>query len=346
MQNSTVTRTWPAAVSLLILAAFTAEMLTGSTPVLAFFTNPMSFIGNVLLYGLGALLIREIAARRGLGWAGILCLGAAYGIFEEGLVINTWANPWAEQVCTIAGGVQTGLCNYSRLGGINLVWALELTAFHAIISMTIPILLVKLAFPQRYPHPWLGRTAVGLCGLGELLVLAGGQLLNFAAFRQHGQPGPWLIPYLVEVALIGLCILMAIQLKPRPAAMADGLAPKAWPLRLMGFTLMAFLLLSPGIIQGAHLPYPLALAILLAVLAVSGWRVTVWSGRASWGEPHRLALASGALGFFLMIWDPLLEIIGQAGGKPTRGTLLVAIVYLALLIVLTRRVNRRVMGEA
>ena len=329
------------AVALLFLAAFTAEMLSGSTPVLVFFTNPVSFVGNILLYGLGALLIRDLAARRRMGWAGILCLGAAYGIFEEGLVINTWANPWAVPVCTIVSGVQTGLCDYSRLAGINLLWALELTSFHAIVSIAIPILLVKLAFPQRFNHPWLGRTAVVLCVLGELLALAGGLLINFAAFRQHEQPGPYLLPYLLEIALMGLFILTAIKLKPHPVNIAANPVPKAWPLRLMGLILMAFLLLSPGVFQGANLPFSMALIINLAVLAVVGWRLSAWSMRANWGEPQKLALASGVLGFFIIFWDPLLEIIGLAGGKPTRGTLLVALLYLVGLVVLTRRVNRR-----
>jgi hypothetical protein len=339
-------RTWPTALALLFLATFTAKMLSGSTPVIVFFTNPLSFFGNILLYGLGALLIREVAARRGLGWAGILGLGAAYGIWEEGLVVNTWANPWAEPVCTIVKGVQTGLCDYSRLAGINWIWALELTTFHAIVSITIPILLVKLVFSQRYPRPSLSKTAVVLCLLGELLALAGGLLINFATFRQHAQPGPLLIPYLIEAALMGLFILIALRLKPRGGATADGSVPKAWPLRLAGCALIAFLLLSPGIFQGTHLPFPLTFIVIMAVLAFAGWRINAWSGRTGWGEPQVLALASGALGFFLVFWDPLLEIMGQAGGKPTRGTLLVAIVYLAGLIVLTLRVNRRAIVQS
>lgn len=151
--GTAVERTLPAALLLFVLASVTAEMLTGSTPILVFFSNPISFIGNLLLYGLGALLIHEVAIRRNQGWAGVLWLGAAYGIFEEGVVLNTWANPWSEPVCTIVNGIENGLCDYSRVGGINLLWALELTVFHAIVSMTIPILLVSLVFPRLWTRP-------------------------------------------------------------------------------------------------------------------------------------------------------------------------------------------------
>ncbi|HEY7835437.1 MAG TPA: hypothetical protein VIG30_17810, partial [Ktedonobacterales bacterium] len=164
-------RNWPAILLLFFLAGFTAEVLTGSTPILVYLTNPFSFIFNPLLYGCGALLVREIVRHRGLGWTSVLWLGAAYGIFEEGLVINTWADPWAHDVCTLVKGVATGLCDFSRVGGINLLWALELTTFHAIISITIPILLVELIFPSRAARPWLRRRGIIACVVAEGICL-------------------------------------------------------------------------------------------------------------------------------------------------------------------------------
>ena len=279
---------------LLVLASFTAEMLSGSTPVLVFFTNPVSFIGNILLYGLGALLIREVACRRNLGWASVLWMGAAYGIFEEGLVINTWANPWAEPVCTIVKGVENGLCDYSRLGGINLLWALELTTFHAIVSITMPILMTSLVFPERSKRPWLGRTSIILCILGELLCLAAGFFLNVATFRQHGQAGPLLAPYLIEAILMLGCVTIALNLRSRSASLASRGAPDVWMLRALGFVGMAIALLSPGFYKAAHVLFPIALLTNFVILLAATWRVTTWSKRTGWNERHILALASGA----------------------------------------------------
>src|SRR5215469_4154492 len=171
-------RTWPAVLTLLLLPGPTAEALTGSTPILVYLTNPVSFVTNTLMYGGGALLIREIVRRHRMGWTSILLLGGAYGIFEEGLIVNTWANPWLPQVCTIVKGRASGLCNYSRFGGVILSWASSLTVFHAVVSITIPILLVELVFAGRAPRPWLGRKLTTLLILGEMLILAAGLFLN------------------------------------------------------------------------------------------------------------------------------------------------------------------------
>ena len=69
------------------------ELLSRSFSPLQFF-NPVFFLLLVGLYGCGALLVRETAARRQLNGAGILLLGAAYGIIEEGLTCKSFFNPY------------------------------------------------------------------------------------------------------------------------------------------------------------------------------------------------------------------------------------------------------------
>ncbi len=335
------TRVWPAILALFVLAPVTAEVLSGSTPILAFVTHPIVSCLNFPLYGCGALLVREVARRRSLGWASVLWMGAAYGVFEEGVVLNTWADPWAHPVCTVTRGVMSGLCDYSRVGGINLLWALGLTAYHAVISMTIPILLVELAFPRCAMLPWLDHKAVRACVASELVVLALGLALNFADFRQHGQAGPLLGPYLIEIALMAGCIALALLLRPRAGSHSTRGAPKLWLLRLLGFLGVVLLIVTPSIDKGSHVPYRIALALNATIVALAIWRLTSWSRRAGWSERQMLALASGALGFFIFFWDPLLELSGQAGGNPTRGTALVGLAYLIGLIVLAGRTQRR-----
>jgi hypothetical protein len=93
---------------LVLLAPAVAEVLFGATPI----TNPGSLLIEVAVYGCGALLIRELVRRRGLGWASILALGVSYGIVEEGLALQSLFNP--------------DLFNAGDLGlrslGVNWVW--------------------------------------------------------------------------------------------------------------------------------------------------------------------------------------------------------------------------------
>jgi hypothetical protein len=330
-------RTRPAALVLFLLASCTAEMLSGSTPILVFFTNPISLIFNPLFYGCGALLIREIARRIGLGWNSILWMGAAYGIFEEGLSLNTWARPWAEVVCRNPND----LCDYSRVGGLNTIWALELTVFHAIVSITIPIMLIEFVYPNRAKRSWIGTKTIVGCIIGLFLCLIGGLLLNIYDFRTYGQVIP-LGPYLLEVVLIITCITIALNQKPYSGGVSEKKIPGMWGLRTIGFFGIIFSTLSPIIYKGMQIPFELAIAINLAIYALVCWRITLWSRRAGWNEKHMMALISGILGFFIFIWDPILELLGQAGGGSTRGTILVALAYLIFLIVVARRTARRI----
>jgi hypothetical protein len=346
--RETTSRTWPAVLTLLLLPGPTAEALTGSTPILVYLTNPVSFVTNTLLYGGGALLIREIVRRQRMGWTSILLLGGAYGIFEEGLVVNTWANPWLPQVCTIVKGRASGLCNYSRFGGVILSWASSLTIFHAVVSITIPILLVELVFAGRAPRPWLGRKLTTLLILGELLILAAGQFLNIYSFRQHGLAAPPVGPYLLEVGL--MVILAIVALRGTPAAISESgptarAAPRLWTLRIFAFFGMLVNIALPYVSKSAHIPFPLELLVNAVLLLLVGWRIFSWSRRRGWGDQQRLALASGALGFFIVVWAPILELAGSAGGSPTRGSLIWALGYLIFLLVLAGKVARRPTGN-
>ncbi len=135
-------------LSLFILSPAVGELLSGSSPPLEFF-NPITFLILASLYGSGALLVREYARTWGRGWRSILVLGAAYGIIEEGILVRSFFNPnWVDL------GV---LGTYGRWLGVNWVWAEWLTIYHAIFSITIPILLVELSYPQYRARPWLSR---------------------------------------------------------------------------------------------------------------------------------------------------------------------------------------------
>ena len=100
------------------------------------------------------MLIRELARRTVRPWTAILCLGTAYGLIEEGLVMQTIFSP------DLFGAAACGL----RFAGVNWVWTEALLGYHTVWSIAIPIALTELCFPERRHKPWLGRigTAVAL----------------------------------------------------------------------------------------------------------------------------------------------------------------------------------------
>jgi hypothetical protein len=83
--NTTLRRGAPAA-TLFVLAPVIGEVLFGAIPLSRL---PFGLLGVVGLYGGGAILVRELVVRRRLGAAWLVVLGLAYGLVEEGLVVQS-----------------------------------------------------------------------------------------------------------------------------------------------------------------------------------------------------------------------------------------------------------------
>jgi len=73
---------------LVVIAPVVAELLYGTVAI----TQIVAVLFVLPIYGAGALLIREVVRRSGRGWGSILLLGGAYGIIEEGLVLQSFFN--------------------------------------------------------------------------------------------------------------------------------------------------------------------------------------------------------------------------------------------------------------
>jgi hypothetical protein len=114
-----------------------AELLRGSTPALQLFLESLSVPFPVGLHGMGVLLIREGSLRWRLPWPSILALGAGYGIVGEAFATRKFFDP-----------TQIGVLGvYGHWAGVNRVWAVQLTSFHAVFSIALPILVLPLLFP-------------------------------------------------------------------------------------------------------------------------------------------------------------------------------------------------------
>ena len=202
-------------LALLLLAPSIPELLTGSTPITALVLNPpgfaINFAGDLALYGTGALLIREFAVAYRKGWASILLLGAAYGIAEEGFAVHTFFE---------TSGAPVGvLGSYGHLWGINWLWALGLTVFHATYSIALPILLTQLWFPEVKGARWLDRGSVALVAGIYLFVV-----VLFSLVVGHG-PSPFALTVFVAIValLLGLALWVpADLLSVRPGTSTFG----------------------------------------------------------------------------------------------------------------------------
>jgi hypothetical protein len=269
---------------LIVLAPLVAEVLPGSTPI----TMPGLLLIDLLIYGPGALLIRELVRRR--GWASILFLGAAYGLIEEGLALQSLFNPAYNNV-SLWGAHAFGI-NWVY-AGVNIIW------IHPIWSIAIPILLTELLFPARRVTPYLKRFGLIVTGIWYALGVA---MVGFSARTSY--------PYTASPTLLGAVVLLVLVLVlvalfvlprqvPRPQLPLN--APQPWVVLLVtGISAFIGLALPSSLwrVEPAFASFPLVLVPLLVPLVVAAamiWLMQSFTQTRDWSDRHLLALASGAL---------------------------------------------------
>ncbi len=328
-------RTWPALLVLFRLSPLVGEVISGSTPPLLAI-QPFALIFLPTLYGISAVLIHEMLVRRRLGWGNALLLGAAFGIFQEALIVQTWFN-------YIAPGSPThSLGAYGVAWGTNWVWALNLTAYHAVVSITIPLIWARLLFPRRALLPWLGVKAAGALTVWMLALC--GALASYVAFTQFaaaGYSGPPLVSYLAAAALLLVALLLGAFVRfPAPRARTAKPAPGLWRVRITCFALMtAYFLATIVLLPATHLPAPVTMAAGAALFAFGVWLVSRWSTRAGWGPRHWLAVVTGVVMYFALLWAPLVEFGLRLPARTGLTAFDIAVVV--ALLIWDRRLRRR-----
>lgn len=310
------------ALVLLFLAPVVGELLSGSAPPAEFF-QPFSFVLLTTLYGGGAILARELKLRWEKGWPTLLALGAAYGIAEEGLMAKSFFDPvWMDL---------GQLATYGRWGGVNWVWVVQLTIFHAAFSIAIPVLLVTLMFPARCTEAWISRRTFRWL---SLLWAANGVFIFVALTPYRPPPIAVLLTVLVTVVMIRLARRL-----PRPECDPEQvrLRRSLW-FGLTGFvgTLGLFFVAWVCPVNGVP---PLLAVLLLAGLPVGvAWIALKVLGRGLiCSERHQLALASGGLMFFVLL--AVLQEVDASRPDDMTGMALVGLVVFVFLIRLRRRVR-------
>lgn len=279
------------ALGLFLLAPLIGEYLLGNLPI--------TFLGALValapLYGGGALLIREIACRAGLGWPGVLALCLAFGIIEEGFVTQSLFN--ADYL-----GLGLGTHVPVPLLGIGLWWTVFVLGLHAVWSTAVPIALVEALAVGSRQRPWLGNFGLAVVAL---VFLAGCAMT--AMFQPPGFTAAAHQFVIAALAAAGLVAAALLWGRRRPARAAAGTVPAP---RAAGAT---SLVAGSAFVGGAYLfdviTPTASIAVMLAALGLCGALVWRWSRRPGWSAMHRFAVAAGfvlAYAWFGIVQVPAL----------------------------------------
>ncbi|MCJ7573670.1 hypothetical protein MUO93_05330, partial [Candidatus Bathyarchaeota archaeon] len=252
-----------------------------------------------------------------------------YGVLEEGLMVASFFNPaWPDLG---ALGV------FGRWLGVSWVWAVELTLYHAIVSITVPVMLVELAYPDRRGTPWLGGgwlRAVALIFAADVV----GGLILFSVITGYR---PTEAQIVFSVLLAAGFALLARRL---PADWARrGSRPMRRPLFYGALTTLGAvasgtvfwflpsiqnLLLHPAIVA--------ALGALLDVLLIRHLAGYDWRRST---DLHRFAVAAGSLSLFVAF--AFLQELDRTRTDNRTGMSLVGLSFLVGLALLGLKVRGR-----
>jgi hypothetical protein len=293
---------------LFFFAPLTAEYVSGSSPYL----NPLVLLANLVLYGAGSILIRELRVRWEKGWLTVFILAAAYMVAEEGLMLNTLFDPTKNTM--------------GRWLGVNWVWTAGMLVVHSLVSIFAPILLAEAIYNERVNESWikpqhfwwlLAAFAVNVFGLGSLVA-------------PTNRPG--VASYLIEALFIIGCLWLASHASTSRAVMVDGNSKRS----LIGLFVGSLCGISVTMIVNFAAP-----TLAIPAVAKIGVMLTVYFLFLEWLRRSRifraecdplakLAVAAGIISFWILI-SPLTSF-----GKRNIGPVLFGI-FMALFLVNVRR---------
>ncbi len=241
----------------MLLSPGIPEYLSGSSSFAILAANPIVFLLfmglNMGLYGPGVILTREAMIRWKKGWASVFFLGFAYAIVEEGLDLSTFFNPNAGPV-----GI---LGTYGHWIGVNWVWTVGLMLFHSAISIALPILLFRFAFPALKTQSLVTGQKV----YAIFTVLFFDSIALFAIVKYWAGPG-----IIIGSSITVLAFIIAARKIPANLLAADSsrIARSPRTLAFLGVLFFPATLLVGGVAAGVNAPplLPMFLEVLLAYL--------------------------------------------------------------------------------
>ncbi len=275
--------------TLLILAPVIAEVLSGSTRLSILFV----LIPEVMVWGGGALLARELVRRWRAGATSLLCLGLALSVAEEFIIQQTSIAPLPFPGAN---------ADFARLWGINWLYLLFMLGFESVWVVLIPVQVTELIFPDRREQPWLRKRGLIATCIAFLI----GSRIAWYGWTQQARPRLHAAPYHPPVALIliGLASIASLvlaayllrgyghagQVTSRQPASAWLLGIKSFIFAAAWFALITLVFVPhPGLAPWIPMTAGLFWALLSFML------VRYWSASGGWRDIHRWALSCGAM---------------------------------------------------
>jgi uncharacterized membrane protein len=307
-------------ITLFFLSAAIAELLSGSAPPLEFF-NPITFLLLSSLYGSGALIARELKIRWNKNYVSLFLLGAAYAIIEEALMVKSFFDPnW----------IDIGILGiYGRWLGVNWVWALWLTIYHAIFSIAIPITIIELIYPKQKNKSWINNKKLSAL----ITLLIGVTSFGYLFLTTYRPPTP---QYILFITIVGLLVVLAWKTPNNIGKETKKtLTPKKALITGLATVTSMFLLFGAG-------PHLISHPIILLLAGIGlVFIIFLFIKRYNWNkytQYNKFSLTSGALVFFIIL-APLQELDQNRQDNP-QGMLLIGIIAMLLLLLLRKKLKQ------
>jgi len=320
------------AVTLILLSPLIGEVMSGATRLSYLFV----YVSEVMMWGCGALIIREVVRRWGGNWTTMLPLGLALSVAEEFIVQQTSLAPMPWLGSTPI---------YGRVWGVNWIYFLFMLAFESVCITLVPVQIVELIFPDRRKEPWLRTRGLVVASVVFLVgaLLAWFLWVRIARIQVFHMPDykppllTWLLGWLAIAALALIAYTLRESRDGKDSASHKAISP--W-IVLLSTLLLGF----PWYILMSLVFAPRPLALWIPVTASIGWAAMTivllrrWASASGWNEMHEWALSFGVLlvsmtaGFIGSSLWPKMDIIFK---------LALNLLAVAGMIVLARRIRLR-----
>lgn len=272
--------------TLLLLSPFVAELLSGATRASVIYV----LIPEVMTWGCGALIIREIVRRWQGGRTSLLLLAPAIAIAEEIIIQQTSLAPlvWVHTTRI-----------YGRFLGVNWVWFLAMVVYETVLVVLVPVELTELAFPSGRSKPWLRNR--GLL-IATVVFLAGAFLAWFAWVKNYRTRILHLPPYrppaayiVLGLGAIGVLAFAAYRKRRSASARKPGTGRLSPWLIGIGAFILAYpwdFMIALNFNIAPNLPAWIPLAGGTAYV-IALFLLFRYISSAAWTDLHRFALCAG-----------------------------------------------------